>query len=528
MAKVLITDKVHPVCDQTLEAAGLEIVHAIGASEEELESIVHDIDAWVIRSGTKITGPLIQAATRLQAIGRAGVGVDNVDIPAATRSGVMVINTPDGNTISTAEHTCAMMMSLARRVPHAAASMWSGNWDRKSFSGSELYGKTLGIVGVGKIGKAVAERMRSFEMAVLGYDPLLSAEHAEKLGITPVSFEELMQRSDFVSVHAPLIEGTRGLINARTLELGKDGVCIINCARGGIVVEEDLLAALETGKVAGAALDVYEVEPPGESRSALINHPRVVTTPHIAASTAEAQERVARQVAEQIVNALEGRPVASAVNAAAVKSAARPEIQPYIELASLLGRVAAQLHDEPVKKITVCCRGELTRRFGDALLTSATSGVLSERLTSPVNLVNALALAEDAGVPLSIEMDDAPGGYSEVVAVRLGGTSKGHEVSGAVFGGDDARIIEIDGFHLELRLPGQFLVYRNVDRPGMLAAVGEILATAGINIGSMALGRSSEHEIALTGMLVDDDVSDETVRAIQSITGVELVNLLRV
>ncbi|NND70506.1 MAG: phosphoglycerate dehydrogenase [Rhodothermales bacterium] len=528
MAKVLITDNVHPICAETLQNAGLEVIEAIGASESELKSIVPDIDAWVIRSGTQITSDLIDAASRLRAIGRAGVGVDNVDIPAATRSGVMVINTPDGNTISTAEHTCAMMMSLARRVPHAAASMWGGKWDRKSFSGSELYGKTLGIVGVGKIGKAVAQRMQAFDMDVLGFDPLLSAEHAEKLGITPVSFEELMRRSDFVTVHAPLIDGTRGLINEASLALCRDGVCIINCARGGIVIEEDLLRAIEAGKVAGAALDVYEIEPPGDSRSALINHPRVVTTPHIAASTAEAQERVARQVAEQIVNALDGRPVASAVNAAAVKSAARPEIQPYIELAALLGRVAAQLHDSPIKKIGVCCRGDLTRRFGDALLTSATSGVLSERLTSPVNLVNAITLAEDAGIPLSIEMDDAPAGYSEVISVRLFGATEEHEVSGAVFGGEDSRIIEIDGFHLELRLRGQFLVYRNEDRPGMLAAVGDILARAGVNIGSMALGRSSEHEIALTGMLVDDEVTEETIRAIQSVRGVERVNLLRV
>ncbi len=438
----------------------------------------------------------------------------------------MVINTPDGNTISTAEHTCAMMMALARRVPHAASSMREGHWDRKSFSGSELYGKSLGIIGVGKIGKAVAERMQSFQMKVLGFDPLLSTEQAQKLGITSVSLDELLEQSDYISVHAPLIDATRGLIDKTTLNQCKDGVRLINCARGGIVNELDLLECLQSGKVAGAALDVFEIEPPDDSRLALIAHPLVVTTPHIAASTAEAQERVALQVAEQIINALQGHPVGSALNAAAVKSAARPEVQPYIQLATLLGRVVAQIHSSPIQRISVSCKGAVTRRFGNALLTAATSGVLSERLSSHVNLVNAMTLAEDAGVPLSIEFENAPVGYTDVVSVKLISANEIHEISGAVFGEGDMRVVELDGYHVELRLPGRFIIYINQDRPGILAAVGAILADSSVNIGSMALGRRKGEPNAVTAMLVDHKVSDETLDAMKSIGGVQTINLV--
>ena len=528
MEKILITDSIHPVCSELLESSGYEIVEAVGASHSQLDEILPDISAWIIRSGTKIPSALIDASPNLKAIGRAGVGVDNVDVDAATKKGVMVINTPDGNTISTAEHTCAMIMSLARRVPHAAASMRAGEWDRKSFSGAELYGKTLGIIGVGKIGKGVAERLQSFGMKVIGFDPLLSAEHAKKIGIRSVSFEDLMREADIVSVHAPLIDSTRGLINKESIALCKDGVRIINCARGGIVRELDLLEALQEGKVAGAALDVFENEPPDESRTLLVQHPNVVTTPHIAASTSEAQERVARQVADQVINALQGRPVASAVNASAVASAARPEIQPYIKLAQLLGRVVAQIHKSPIQRISIDCEGSITRRFGDALLTSATSGVLCERLSSPVNLVNAITLAEDAGVPLSIAYGDAPVGYTDVISVKLYSANEIHEISGAVFTGGDLRVVELDGCHVELRLPGQFLVYRNQDRPGILASVGAILAASGVNIGSMAIGRGKGTETAITAMMVDQRVSDATLNELRSIGGIESINLISV
>lgn len=529
MTKVLITDNVHNVCVELLKNQGYDIDIATDASPAELLERAVDVDAWVIRSGTTITEEMIQAAAKLRVIGRAGVGVDNVDVAAATRRGVMVINAPDGNTISTAEHTCAMLMALARRVPHAASSMWDGKWERKKYAGSEVYGKTLGIVGVGKIGRAVAARMQSFGMTVVGFDPLLSEEHAEKIGIRLLPVSELLQQSDYITVHTPLIDSTRNLLNDETLAQCVPGVRIINCARGGIVDEMALLRALESGHVAGAALDVFEMEPPDETRRSLIEHPNVVTTPHIAASTAEAQEKVARQVAEQVVNALEGRAVTSAVNAAAISSAASPEIRPYIQLAEKLGKVAAQIHGEaPVRRIAIVCKGDLVRRYKDVLLIAVARGVLSHRLSDPVNLVNALALAEEAGIPLSIEMEESRTGYTEVIGVRLEGGEKTNSVEGSVFGSNDVRVVGLNGHDLELRLEGNFLVYRNQDRPGMLATVGGVLASASINIGSMAIGRMEGEGMALSAMQIDDLPEEGLLDSIRKIEGIEEVRLLKV
>lgn len=529
MTRILITDAVHPVCIELFEQQGYEVDLATEASGEEILERAAKADGWVIRSGTRISASMIDAASRLRVIGRAGVGVDNIDVAEATRKGVLVINAPDGNTISTAEHTCAMIMSLARRVPHAASSMWDGKWERKKFAGSELYGKTLGVIGIGKIGRAVATRMQSFGMNVVGYDPLLSADHAEKLGVQLVSIPELLSQSDFITVHTPLVDGTRNLLNADAFEQCVPGVRIINCARGGIVDEVALLKALESGKVAGAALDVFEVEPPDDTRRGLVVHPNVVTTPHIAASTAEAQEKVARQVAEQVVNALEGRAVTSAVNAAALSLASSPEARPYIQLAEKLGAVCAQLSgDGHVEKITLQCKGDIVRRYRDVLLIAVVRGVLSHRLTDPVNLINALALAEEAGIPLSIDLEESRAGYSELVGVQLRTGGETHTVQGSVFGSEDQRIVFVEGYEIELKLDGSFLIYNNLDRPGMLASVGALLAGGPVNIGAMALGRTKGEKMALTAMQVDDVPSEGVLNAIRALEGVERVRLFRV
>lgn len=529
MTRILITDSVHPVCVELFEQQGYEVDMATDASDEEILERAAKADGWVIRSGTTITAPMMAAAGQLQVIGRAGVGVDNIDVAEATRRGVLVINAPDGNTISTAEHTCAMIMSLARRVPHAASSMWDGKWERKKFAGSELYGKTLGVIGIGKIGRAVAARMQSFGMTIVGFDPLLSEEHAEKLGIRLVSIPELLAASHFITVHTPLVDGTRNLLNEEAFASCVPGVRIINCARGGIVDEVALLKALESGRVAGAALDVFEVEPPDDTRRGLVLHPNVVTTPHIAASTAEAQQKVARQVAEQVVNALEGRAVTSAVNAAALSMASNPEARPFIQLAEKLGAVCAQLAgDEPVRKITVQCKGDIVRRYRDVLLIAVVRGVLGHRLTDPVNLINALALAEEAGIPLGIDMEESRGGYSELVGVQIDTGDVRHTVQGSVFSDDDQRIVFVDGYEIELRLDGSFLIYNNQDRPGMLASVGALLAGEAVNIGAMALGRKKGEEMALTAMQVDDVPSEAVMNDIRAMEGVEKLRLFRV
>ncbi|MEM8559643.1 MAG: phosphoglycerate dehydrogenase, partial [Bacteroidota bacterium] len=392
MPRVLITDNLAPVCHDLLARHGVDFEVHLKKSETELADLVAEFDGWIIRSGTTITADLIERATKLSVIGRAGVGVDNIDLDAATRKGVLVVNAPDGNTISTAEHTCAMMQALARRIPHAHASVTAGEWARKQFSGAELMGKTLGVVGVGKIGRAVARRMQGFEMRVLGFDPVLAEDAARRLGIELVSLDRLFAESDYITVHTPLNDATRGLLNAETLAQCKPGIRLVNCARGGIIAEADLLAALDSGQVAGAALDVFSEEPLSDDLLRLAQHPRVVATPHIAASTGEAQEKVAVQITEQVVRALNDEPVSTPVNAGALRAAAQPEAKPFLDLADRLGQVASQLVDSNLRRITVRSYGEALHRYTEVLAVAALRGVMARWSPEPVNLINASTL----------------------------------------------------------------------------------------------------------------------------------------
>jgi len=526
--KVLITDPVDDVCIELLEASGIEADVQLKKSDDELKSLAKDADGWIIRSGTTISPDLIRAADILKVIGRAGVGVDNIDLESATRRGVLVINAPDGNTISTAEHTVAMLMSLSRRIPHAYRSLVGGNWDRKTFTGSELYEKTLGIVGVGKIGRAVAERMAGFGMTILGFDPVLSPDTADRIGVRLVDMEEIFERSDFITIHTPLNDATRNLLNEETLAKCKAGVRIINCARGGIVDEVALVKALETGQVGGAALDVYSQEPPPESLQALIQHPHVVATPHIAASTEEAQTKVAKQITEQVIHALRGEPVQSPVNAMAIKMAAQPEVQPYLNLADKLGQIAGQLGDGHMRSITVRCRGDVPRRFSEVLTVAAVRGVLSRWISEPVNLINAPYLAEGMGVSVREERDTARGGYTNLLEVEVDSGEKSRLVSGTVFDNDEPRLVRIDDYWMEVRPEGRLLLYKNVDRPGMLASVGQILARNSINIGALALGRIGKGSLALTAISVDEEIPDSVIQQVSMLEGVEQVRRVNI
>lgn len=528
--KVLVSDRLHDACHSMLREAGLDIVDAPGADPAELAELCKDVHGWIIRSGTTVTAELLELAGDLRVIGRAGVGVDNVDLEAATRRGVLVLNAPAGNTLSTAEHTLAMMMAMARNIVPAASSLAEGRWERKRFTGAELYGKTVGIVGVGKIGRAVAERLAGFGVNLLGFDPVLSVEHAERLGLKLVEMDEIFERSDYITVHTPLTSETRGLLGRETLARCKRGVCIVNCARGGIVDEAALFDALESGHVGAAALDVFTSEPPEEELLALLAHPRVVATPHIAASTDEAQEKVARQVTEQVVNALADRPVTTAVNAMAIRMASRPDVRPFVELSEKLGRAAAQMRPEGFRRLRVRCHGDTPRKHADVIRIAALRGFLSEWLTEPVNFVNAPVLAEEMGLDADIETFHPDAAFSSLIEVRLDAAPTGDEsprpivsLQGAVFAGNEPRITAIDGTDLELRMSGPILVYRNVDRPGMLAAVGSVLARANINIASMALGREASGRTALTAMGVDSVISDEVLEAVESIDGIERV-----
>ncbi|NNE46098.1 MAG: phosphoglycerate dehydrogenase [Rhodothermales bacterium] len=524
---VLITDNLDPVCAEILTGSGYQVDTHVGKSHEELLELARTADAWIVRSGTKITADLIEAADRLQVIGRAGVGVDNIDLEAATRRGVLVINAPDGNTISTAEHTCAMLMSAVRRIPQAVASLKGGEWNKKAFKGAEVNGKTLGIIGVGKIGQAVAQRMKSFGVKVLGYDPVLSREVADRIGVTLVSLEELLEQSDVITVHTPLSDSTRGLLNRDTLARCRDGVYIVNCARGGIVDEKDLLEAIESGKVAGAALDVYSAEPPPEGLGDLVRHPKVVATPHIAASTGEAQEKVAVQVTEQVAKALGGEPVTVAVNAMAIKGAGRPELRPYVRLADMLGRFAAQLCDGQVDRVTVKLFGDLPSQNGDVLSVAALKGLFGTLVSGPVNLVNAPFLAEEMGLQVDEQLLTSGDGYANLVGVVLRSGSQVVRVGGTVFSENDLRLVRIDDFRLEVRPGGYMLVYHNVDRPGVLASVGTILAEANINIAAMALGRDTETSRALTVIDLDDEVPASVLEKIGGLKDVTEPRLIR-
>ncbi|HEX7072375.1 MAG TPA: phosphoglycerate dehydrogenase [Rhodothermales bacterium] len=525
---VLITDSVDPVCIEMLENNGVRANVQLKKSPEELQALAASAEGWIIRSGTKITSALIEAGPRLKVIGRAGVGVDNVDVEAATRKGILVINAPDGNTISTAEHTCAMLMALARRIPQANHSVRDGKWDRKTFTGSEVFEKTLGVVGVGKIGRAVAERMKGFGMKIIGYDPVLGDDVARRIGLELVPLEEIFAQSDFITIHTPLNDATRGLLNRETIARCRKGVRIVNCARGGIVDEEALYEALESGHVGGAALDVYSQEPPPESLQKLLQHPLVVATPHIAASTEEAQEKVARQVTEQVILALKGEPVATPVNGLAIKMASQKEVQPFLNLADRLGQIAGQLSDGHIKRITVRCSGELTRQYAEVLTIGAVKGVLSRWTSEPVNLINAPFLAEELGLRVEERRETVRGNYVNVIEVSVESETDRRTVAGTIFGADDMRLVRIDDFWIEVRPEGHLLLYRNVDRPGMLASVGSILAEANINIGALALGRTGKGSMALTAVSVDERIPESVLERIAALQGVESVRFVSV
>lgn len=531
---VLITDSINPAGHALLEEAGLTLDVLTDYTPDELVEHVRTASGWIVRSGTTVTAELIEEAENLQVIGRAGVGVDNIDLEAATREGVLVCNAPGGNTISTAEHACAMMQATARQLPQAYASLRSGKWERKSFAGAELYEKTLGIIGVGRVGRAVAERMQSFEMDVLGFDPVVSKDVASRLGVRLVGLEELLRESDFISVHAPLNNETRGLIGADELALCKPEAILVNCARGALVDEEALVRALDEGQLGGAALDVYSEEPPPESLRPLVEHPKVVATPHIAATTGEAQAKVARQTAQQVIAALRGEAVRSPVNGMGLKMAAQPEVRPFLTLADRLGQTVTQLAEGQIEHLTVACYGERVGDYAEVLTLAALKGALGPWAGEPVNLINAPILADELGLRITETRDNAVDGFTNLVEVTAeSDTGESQRVAGTVFRGgdgqDDVRLVRLGEHDLEVRLDGHFLFYRNADRPGMLARVSGLLAEANVNVAALTLGRTGERgQMALTALRVDDPLPEGVLEEVAAVEGVEGVRAVEV
>lgn len=523
---ILITDPIEQRCVDILQAEGLHVDVHPGMPPKEIESAIVNYEGLIVRSGTQVTGEIIGAGKRLKVVGRAGAGVDNIDVGAATRRGIIVMNTPGGNTVSTAEHTISLMLALARNIPQAHGSLQQGVWDRKRYLGTELSGKTVGIVGVGKVGREVAKRCAAFELAVVGYDPVLTPEAATKMNIQLVDFEELLRRSDFITIHTPLNEETKGLLNKQSLARCKPGVRIINCARGGIVDEGALLEALNSGHVAGAALDVFEHEPPGNHP--LLHHPKVVATPHLGASTEEAQEKVAVQIAQQVADALLGRGVSGSVNGDAIQMALRSELQPYLELAEKMGKLTAQLMQGKLRALTVTTCGDILEQSSSVLTAAVLKGIFETVLSEPVNYINAPVIARERGILPAEEKKKDHDVYVHLLRVTFETDKETRSLAGTVFGRHNVRIVGVDTFHFEINPEGYLLFYSNVDRPGMLAAVGAILAEENINIGGVALGRYGIGKQALTIMSLDGPISQPVLNRISMLKGIsdaKLVNL---
>ncbi len=486
--KVLVSDP--------LSKSGLEILEATqeltyevktNLSPEELKEIIGGYDAIIIRSETKLKADVIEAAQRLRVIGRAGIGLDNVDIPAATKKGIVVMNTPQENAIAAAEHTIALMLSIARKIPQATASMRAGKWEKKKFMGVELYQKTLGLVGIGVIGTIVADRARGLKMKVIGYDPYLSPEIAEKRGVELVSFDELLSRSDFISIHTPLTEETRNLIDHRAIEKMKRGVILINCARGGIINEKDLYEALQSGKVAGAALDVFEKEP--AIGNPLVELEQVVSTPHLGASTEEAQENVAIAIARQVVDYLVRGEIRNAVNIPAVSPDLLLLLRPYLRLGEKLGSFLGQISNYAIEEVVIEYHGEILANGIKPITTSILKGLLTPFVGETVNFVNAPVMAKERGIRVTESVREEAEDFTTLIALTVRSKMEQNYIAGTLFGRKELRIVKLNDFFIEAIPEGHILLVNNYDRPGVIGNIGTALGSKNINIATMQFGR---------------------------------------
>ncbi|MFI5237384.1 MAG: phosphoglycerate dehydrogenase [Ignavibacteriales bacterium] len=520
MKKILISDSVDEKCTEILKSAGFDVNYKTDFSNEELLAMISDYNALVVRSSTQVDARLIEKMENMEVIGRAGAGVDNIDVKAATRKGILVMNTPGGNTISAAEHTMAIMLAAVRKIPQANISLHLKKWDRKRFQGSELFGKTLGLIGLGKIGKEVAIRANAFGMKVISFDPLVSADSISDLQIQLVSLEDIWKNSDIISVHTPLNERTKNLISYNELTKCKSSVVIINCARGGIVNESDLLKGLKDGKVSAVGLDVFETEPP-DFGIGLIQHPSVVSTPHLGASTEEAQQKVAVQIAEQIVDYFKNEIPSGAVNASALKEISNDNLKAFVKLAEVLGKLLSQVRKESLIKISICYRGEIFHSSTKLLSAALLRGFLSEELDTTINFINSSIIAEEMGIVLEEINSSDHSEYLNLIEARIYTVSRDWKFSGTVFGNHDLRIVEINNYPVEFKPEGNILIYQNIDKPGMLASVSKELSMANINIASLSLGRKSEGDLALAVVNIDIKLDENIKKSISSIDGIK-------
>lgn len=515
MPKVLISDKLSERALEVFRRRGIEADFRPGLPADELVACIGDYDGLAVRSASKVTADVLKAgAGRLKVVGRAGIGVDNIDLEAATQAGVVVMNTPYGNSITTAEHAIAMMMACARQIPAADASTRAGKWEKSRFMGVELFGKTLGLIGVGNIGSIVADRAQGLKMKVAAYDPFLSDERAKALGVEKVDFDALLAKADFITVHTPLTDSTRNLLDAAALAKCKDGVRIVNCARGGIVDEAALAEALASGKVAGAAFDVFAKEPATEN--ILFGAPNMVCTPHLGAATEEAQENVAVQVAEQMADYLLTGAVSNALNMPSISAEDAPRLAPYMKLACQLGSFAGQVTETGLKSVTVEFEGAVAKLNVKPLVQAALAELMKP-FSDTVNMVNAPVFAKERGVDVSETIHERPGDYNTLIRLTVETERFTRSVAGTLFGGGLPRIVSIKGISIEAELTPHMLYITNRDEPGLIGGLGTLLGDAGVNIATFHLGRAEPGGDAIALIAADGPVAEETLAAIRAL-----------
>lgn len=493
---------------------------------DELVKVIGEYDGLVTRSMTRVTREVIEAAPRLKVIGRAGVGVDNIDVQAATERGIVVLNAPEGNTMAATEHTVAMLMAMTRHIPQAHQSIQEGRWDRKSFDGIQVQGKTLGIIGVGRIGSRVARRMQAMEMTTIGYDPYITDEQAHHAGVELVDLDTLLARSDYITIHTPLTRETEKMINAETIAKMKDGVRLVNCARGGCMDVAAVAEGLKSGKIAGAAIDVYPKEPLTPENNPFLGMPNVVQTPHLGASTIEAQMGVAVDVAEGVIDALEGRPVMTAVNMPPIPKGVADVIQPWFALAERMGAISIYQADGPVRNVEIEYTGALAETETQILTTAFLKGLLNPVLQENVNYVNAPGIARSRHIDVKETRAARSGYFTTSITARIA-TSRGqHEIQGTLFDGKQPRIVQIDQYHIDFSPEGYLLLAPHIDKPNMIGQMATILGKAGININSMQVGKTSESDTNIMAIAVGDDIPGDIMLQLRGIDGILDVRLI--
>jgi len=524
--RVLISDALSPAAVQIFKDRGIEVDFQpnLGKDKEKLAAAIGGFDGLAIRSATKVTAKLLEQAKGLKVIGRAGIGVDNVDIPAATARGIIVMNTPFGNSITTAEHAITLMLALARQIPEADASTRAGKWEKNKFLGVEIFAKTLGIIGCGNIGSIVADRALGLKMKVIAYDPFLSAERALDLGVEKVELEELWRRADFITLHTPLTDRTRGIINAETLALTKKGVRLVNCARGELVDEAALAAALKSGQVAGAAIDVFAEEP--ATQSPLFSLPNVVCTPHLGASTVEAQENVALQVAEQMSDYLLRGAISNAVNFPSISAEEAPKLKPFVALAEKLGSFAGQLTETGVSRVQISYEGVVAQMNTRALTSAALAGLMRPMLQN-VNVVSAPILAKERGIVVEETRREAEGDYESLITVTITTDRQSRHVSGTVFADGRPRIVNIKGIRMDAEFGPSMIYITNLDKPGFIGKFSSTLGDAGINIATFHVGREAPGGNAIALIEVDGELPPDLLAKVRALPQVQQAKPLR-